>query len=161
MERGDLVIEFPRHIEDLRHFIGAIAMLVDEDFPLQHAGQGFEFQITLGGLGLGRLVGKFLVIFIPFLDITLRLDPGGAIGRHIAHAGRGAGLLAIDALGILAAGHLDGIRRAGKFHALRREGGDILDRDATPAKQICRARQDLHGGHPTGPRALESRIMGP
>src|SRR3546814_1367797 len=45
---------------------------------------------------------------IGIVHIGLRIDPGLPVDREVAHAGRGLlALAAIDALGVLAAGHLD------------------------------------------------------
>ena len=76
--------------------------------------------------------------------IGARIGPGLPVDGKIAHAGGGfAPTPAIDALGILAAGHLEAIGRTGEFHALYGARIDIFQCHRSPAHQIGRPWQDL------------------
>ena len=152
VERGDLVAELLGHIEHQRHLVGAIAVVVDEDIAVEHARQRLHPQIA----GL-ELVG------VAFAAVFGGLDPGRAIDREVAHPGGGqAPFAAIDALGVLAAGHLEAIRRAGELHPLDRPAGDVLERDRAPAHQVGRSGQDLERGDPAvGHRAGKAGVLRP
>ena len=64
VEGVDLVAEFLGHIHDLRHFVGAVAVVLDADIAVEHARQRFHAEIA--GLQLAR---------IALAPIFLRLDP--------------------------------------------------------------------------------------
>src|SRR3546814_1342964 len=76
-------------------------------------------------------------------------------------ARRRAALLAVNALGVLAAGHLQAPRRAGELHALVGRGRHVLQRDAAAADQVRRTGQDLQRGDPAGQRGQEALVLRP
>ena len=145
VEGADLVAHLLRHIEDEGHLVGAVAVVVDEDFAVQHALQRF-----LGEVALLAVIG-------------LGIEPGLPVDREIAHARRGhPAATAIDALRVLAAGHLEAVRRIGELHPLHRARGHVLERGGTPAHQIGRAGQDLQRGHAAiGERAGKAGVLRP
>src|SRR5690606_7035853 len=102
-----------------------------------------------------------LALAAVLLQVFGRLDEGGAVAGDVAHAGRGAALLAIYALGVLAAGHLHAPGRARELHGLVGRGRHVLQRDAAPADQVGRAGQDLQRGDTTGQRCAEARVLRP
>ena len=142
VERGDVIAELLRHIDHLRHLVGAVAMVLDEDLALEHALQRVHREVAL------RHVAAVAVIFVPLALVGLGLDPRRAGQRDIAHPRlRHVALRAIDPLGILAARHLEAVRRAGELHSLRRSRGHVLQHDRAAAEQIGRAGQDLQRRH--------------
>ena len=120
-------------------------MVVDEDFAVENALERFLAEIA------------FLAV------IGLRIEPHLPVDREIAHAGRRhAALAAIDTLGILAAGHLHAVGRAGEFHPLHGPRGNVLQRDRASACEIGRTRQDLQAGDAAiGQRTGETRVLRP
>ena len=152
VECRDLVAEFLGHIDDLRHLVGAVAVVLHEDLAVQHVGHGVHRKVALGEFPLGA-----------FLAVFGGLDPGLPIDREVAHA-RGGHLVAraVDALGVLAASHLHAVRRAGELHRLHGAGINVLEHDRTPANEIGRAWQDLQRRDPAiGQRAREAGILRP
>ena len=137
---GDLVAKLLRHIHDLRHLIGAVAMHVHEDVAIQHTRERVQFEITR------RWFTAFVLVLLPFALVFCSLDPSLPVPCHIAHPRiRGAtrktpAAIAIHALGILAAGHLQRIGRVRKFHALNGPARHVLEDHAAPAEQVCAAR---------------------
>ena len=43
MKRSDLVTEFACDFEHDRHFVGPVTMIMNQDFPVQYAGQRLQF----------------------------------------------------------------------------------------------------------------------
>ena len=150
VEGGDLEVELPGQVEHLRHLVGAVAVDVHEDVAGHRAGQRLELEVALTRL-----------LALALLRVLLRVDQRGAVAGHVAHARGRAALLAVDALGILAAGHLQPVRRVGELHLLRGGGGDVPERHAAPADQVGRTGQDLQGGHAAGQRRAEARVLRP
>src|SRR3546814_18407431 len=77
------------------------------------------------------------------------------------HARRRSSLLAVNALGVLAADHLQATRRARELHALVGRGRHVLERDAAAADQVRRTWQDLQRGDPAGPRGQDALVLRP
>ena len=75
VERGYLVSEFLRHIENQHHFIGAVAVVLDRDVTIQYASKRFKPQIAC----------IFFATIALFL-ILLRLDPCLPVHGDVAHA---------------------------------------------------------------------------
>ena len=157
VEGGDPVAELLGHIQHQRHFVGAVAVVLDQDRPVQHPDQGLVLQVA----GRRRTLAV-LAPLVPFGLVVARGDEGGAIAGHIAHAGgRALVAAAIDPRGVLAAGHLDRIGGVRELHALHGDGGGVADGHAPPAEQIGRAGQDVHGRDAAGAGGVEARILGP
>src|SRR3546814_17682554 len=92
VEGARLVAELVAGIEHHRHFVGAVAMVLNEDVALQHACERFEPEVALGRLA------AFAARALFFIDIDLAaifggIDPGAAEARDFAHA-RGGGAAA-------------------------------------------------------------------
>jgi len=89
----------------------------------------------LGGLAAGLLLG---VIGREVAQIFLRLDPLRAIAGDVAHARRrrDVALLAVDALRVLAAGHLETLWCARKLHRLVCHRGDVLEDHRAAADEV-------------------------
>ena len=156
VEGSDAETEFLRQVEHRCHFVGAITMDVHEDFALEHGHQGFLGEVARRRIAL--LVAG--VVFVPGAHVVLGGDEIGAIAGDIAHArGRRRTLAAVNALGILAAGHLQAPGRAGEFHRLVGVGVNVLDGDAAAADQVRRSRQKLHRGDAAGQRGAEARVL--
>ena len=156
VEGGDLVAELLRQIDHLRHFVGAVAMVVDQYLALEHPAKRIHAEIAR------RHVAALGLILVPLALIIERLEPHFAGGGDIAHPGRGPALVGVNALGILAARHLEAVRRARKLHPLHGAGIDILEHHRAAAEQIGRAGQDLERGDPAiGQRAGEAGVLRP
>src|SRR5688572_33071770 len=100
MERADRVAELLRDVDHLRHLVGTIAVIVNEDVAAQHLRERLIAEIPAWRIAL--LVG---VPFVPATTVGLGADPGGAVARHIPHTGRGTASR-VHTLRILAARHL-------------------------------------------------------
>ncbi|MCY1172326.1 hypothetical protein D9M73_124590 [compost metagenome] len=157
VEGGDVVAELLGHIHDDGHFIGAVAVVLDQNLARQHPCQRIHGDVAAGDFA------AVLLIFVPFALIFGGARPGLAVDCDIAHAGRGfTAFGAINALRILAARHFEAVGRAGELHALFGAGIDVLDDDRAAAHQIGRAGQDLQRGDPAiDQRAAEPRILRP
>ena len=135
MKSGDLVIELPSDIEHDEHLIGPIAVVVNEDFPPKHAGEGFHLQVPFG---------EVLARFRRRIELRLvgpSLNPAFPIARHIPHARRGRGAApTVNPLRVFPARHLQAVGRAGKLHVHNAPRGNILKGDAPAPHQIRRAR---------------------
>ena len=157
VEGRDAVAELLGHIHHQRHLVGAVAVVLDQDRPVQNAHQGFVLQVAGRG-------GAFAVLapLVPFGLVVARGDEGGAIAGHIAHARRRALVAAaIDARRVLAAGHLDRIGGGRELQALHGDRGHVADRHAASAEQIGRAGQDVKRGHAAGAGGVETGVLGP
>src|SRR5881396_3590015 len=102
-----------------------------------------------------------LVPLVPAAAIVLRRDERLAIARHVAHAGRWSAALAVHALGILAARHLEAVVRAWELHLLHRAGRDELEHRAAPADEVRRAWERLNRGDAARDRQRDLRILRP
>ena len=108
--------------------------------PREHVGQRLQLEIAVGRISL--LLGQPCV---PVAPVLLRLGEGRAIARHVAHPGGGTFLL-VDPLGVLAAGHLHAVGRAGILHLLHRARRDQPEHGRPSADEIGRAGQRLNHG---------------
>ena len=157
VEGGDLIAELIGDIDHHRHFVGAVAVVLDQDRAVENPGQGLELQVA----GRGRALAV-LAPLVPFGLVFARGDEGGAIAGDIAHAGGRRTVAApVDARRVLAAGHLQAVGGAGHLHALHGHRGDIAQCHAATAEQIGRAGQDLKGGDPAGAGGVEAGVLGP
>ena len=152
-----MIAELLRHIDHDRHFVGAVAVVVDEDLAVEHALQRVHREIAIGD------IAALFLVLVPLALVFDRFRPGVASERDIAHPGlRHVPLRSIDALGILAAGHLQAIRRAGKLHALRGARRHVLQHYRAAAEEVGRAGQDLQGRDAAVDEgAAEARILRP
>ncbi len=161
---GDVIAELVRDVDHLEHLVGAVAVVLHQDRAVQDPDQRLEPEIALGrllALAVLVLLGVGGVV-LPALAVVLGADPRLAVAGDVAHARRGRlAMLAVDPLGILAAGHFQPVRRAGKLHRVDAEGRHVLDGDAAPAEQVGGAGKDLHGGHAAGEGEGELRVLRP
>src|SRR5262245_49066327 len=97
---------------------------------------------------------------IPSPAIRLRLNPRGTIAGDVTHARRRT-TLRVYPLGVLAAGHLEPVFRAGKLHPLHRSRGHHFEYHATSADEVRRTRENLERGHATREHAWELWILRP
>ena len=143
MEGSDPIAELPGHIEHQGHFVCAVAVHVNADVAVQCTDQRIELQIAVGRIGLFAAL-----VSLPLALVLERLDPRFPVAREVPHAARRkTALVAVGMLRVLAAGHLQAIRGAGKFHRLHRGRRHVLQHHGAPAEQIGGARQDLQRGH--------------
>src|SRR5262249_18642453 len=117
--------------------------------------QRFETEVARGWIAFMISVPR-----IPLPPISLGLNPRRAVTGDIAHPCRWSTSL-IDPLGVFAAGHLQSIPGARKFHSLYGPGRHYLKHDAATADQICRAWQHLNCGYATRQYARQLRILRP
>ena len=141
VERRDLEAELLRDVDHRRHLVGAVAVVLDADLAVEHAGQRLELQVAIGALlRIGACRRPSLRSALAILGRRL---PGLAIAGDVAHPRlRRRVARAVDALRVLAARHLQAVRRARKLHRLRRPRRHVLHRHAASAEQVRRARQD-------------------
>uniref|UniRef100_A0A0N4Z8D2 Phenol hydroxylase n=1 Tax=Parastrongyloides trichosuri TaxID=131310 RepID=A0A0N4Z8D2_PARTI len=157
VEGRDLVAELLGHIEHDRHLVGAVAVVLDQDRAVQHAGQGLKLQVA----GRGRALTG-LAPLVPLVLVVGGIDEGRAIAGHVAHA-RGGRLVAaaVDARRVFAAGHLQAVGGAGELHPLHGHRGYVLEGHAAAAEQVGRAGQDLHRRHPARAGGVEAGVLRP
>src|SRR3546814_10592787 len=72
MKGGDLGSELAAHIDDQRHFVGAITVIVDQDVARQHPGERLHRQVAVDRLAAVEL-----------LLVGDRLGPGRAVDSEI------------------------------------------------------------------------------
>src|SRR5690606_7520393 len=156
VERRDLVAELARDVDHDRHLVGAVAVVVHQDLALKHARERFELQVAR------RLFAFAVLVGLELLRIVRRGDPRLAVARDVGHAAAGRlPAAAVHPFRVLAAGHLQPVRRTGEFHALDGAARHVLDRDAATAEQVGGARQDLQRGNAARERGHESRVLRP
>ena len=163
VEGRDLVAEFLRHADHVGHLVGAVAVVLHQYLAGQHPGQRVEIELAarcVGGLGGAGFGAAGIIIPLALVDGCIRPELAG-IG-DIAHA-RGGQLIAaaINALGILAAGHLQTVGRPRKLHLLHAAAIDRLERHTAAAEQIGRTGQHVQRGDAAGQRARKARVLRP
>src|SRR6266576_912346 len=89
------------------------------------------------------------------------LNARGAVAGHFAHPRGGTAALAVDALGILTARHLQTVARAGELHVLHRARGDELEHGTASADQIRRSGQRLNRRHAAGDGERDLWVLRP
>ena len=162
VESGDVIAELFRHVDHGRHFIGAIAVLVNQDVAAQDSGERIETQIALDRLGILLTRCQLAFVLRLIADVFLCLDPLRTIPGDIAHACRRKFLVAaVDALRILATSHFQSLWRAGKFHSLVGHRGNVLQHDRAAADEIRGTGQYLHGRDAADARSGKSRVLRP
>ena len=95
------------------------------------------------------------------LHVVGRFDEGGAVTGDVGHARGRAALLAVHALGVFAAGHLQAPRRAGEFHRLVGRRRHVLQRRAAATDEVGRTRQHLQARDAARERGEEARVLRP
>ena len=176
VEGGDPEAELAGQVDHGGDLVGAVAVDMDQDVAIDRTGQGVQLEVALaagvaGAVALAGLAGlpplalgrlrRGLAAAVP-APVLAGIDEGGAIAGHVAHArGRGGALAAVDALGVLAAGHLQAPGRAGKLHRLITGGRHVAQGHPAAADQVGRAGQDLQGGDATGQGRGEARVLRP
>src|SRR3546814_18837396 len=90
---GDLEAELLRQVDHRRHLVGAVAEDVHEDVAVEHAGQRFPLEVALVVLVVVATALRALVA------VRGRVDERCAVAGDVAHARRGAALLAVPGLG--------------------------------------------------------------
>src|SRR5690606_23567648 len=95
------------------HFVGAVAVPLQDDVAVDDAGEGLHLEIA---------IRRFAVAFFGIAEtarVARGVGPGLAIAGDVAHAGGGRSVpTAIDARGVLTAGHFQALRRARELHFL-------------------------------------------
>ena len=116
-----------------------------------------------GGLASLSPLACLLFVLLLIAQVLPRLRPIARDSRrHCPCAWRGSRVaLAVDALGIFAAGHFQALRGAGEFHSLVGDAGDILQNDRAATDEIGGAREDLQRRDPTCQRGAEAGILRP
>ena len=156
-----LVAELVADIEHHRHFVGAVAMILNEDVAFENTRQRFEPEVAFGRFA-SFAARTLLFISIDLAAIFGGVDPRAAETRDLAHAGGGrASAAAVTAFGIFAACHFERVRRTGEFHLLDGHRRDILHAHTAAAEQIGRAGQDKKACHATGAGLGEDGILRP
>src|SRR3546814_15708491 len=83
VEGARLVAELVADIEHHRHFVGAVAMVLNEDVALQHACERFEPEVALGRLAAFAARAPFF-IDIDTAAILGGIDPGPGEASDVA-----------------------------------------------------------------------------
>ena len=103
-------------------------MVLDKNIPGQHPSERIHCDVARNSFAL--------------VELLLVLDgfcPGAAIDGHVPHTClRHLAAAPVDALGILAARHLQTVGRARELHCLHGACVDVLENDRPPAEQIGR-----------------------
>jgi len=128
VERADLVAELVRDVDHLRHFIRAIAVVVNENVSAQDLRQRLVAEIALRWITL--VIG---VPLVPLPTVSLGGDPRRPVTGDVSHPG-GWSTSLIDPFRVFAAGHLQAVFRAGEFHRLHRAPGYDFE-DDTPCRR--------------------------
>ena len=111
-------------------------------------------------IALRRLAFRIREPRVPLAPVALGLDPLGPVAGDVAHPRRGAARL-VDALGVLAARHLEPVLRAGELHLLDGACGHDLEHHAPAADQVAGTGQHLDGRDPAGEVPGELRVLRP
>ena len=143
-------------VEHLHHLVRPVAVVLHVDVAAQHLGERFVTQIALWRIAL-----VILVPLVPLLAIALRRDERRAVAGHVAHPGGRTAAVSVHALGILTAGHLQPIVRAGKLHLLHGARRDELQHCAAAADEIGRPGQRLNRRDAARDRERNLRILRP
>ena len=81
MKRADRIAKLFRDVDHLRHFVGAIAMVVDQNVSAQNFSESFQPKVARRRIAFVRRIPR-----VPPPAIAFRLNPGGAITGDVAHA---------------------------------------------------------------------------
>ena len=81
MKRADRIAELFRDIDHLRHFVGAIAMVVNQNVSAQNFSESFQTEVTRRRIALVRRIPR-----IPLPAIAFGQDPRGAVTGDVTHA---------------------------------------------------------------------------
>src|SRR3546814_16196806 len=92
---ADPETELARNVDHHRHFIGAIAVILDENLALQHPCKRFELQIALRGIPVPAVI----LPLVTLARIVGGVDPRLAIARDVTHPRRRSAALAPKRIG--------------------------------------------------------------
>jgi hypothetical protein len=135
VEGADLEAELGGHVQHQQHLVGAVAVVLHQDPPAQHLGQRLEAQIARRRqIALGP---PLLLEGVPLAPVVLGSAEGRAHLGDVAHARGRAALLAVDALGVLAAGHLQHVGRAREAHAAAERAGRFFTAKPRPPIRLA------------------------
>src|SRR5258706_3839900 len=156
MERANLVAELVRDVDHLRHLVGAITVIVNENVSPQHFGESLVTQIARRWISL--MIG---VPLVPLAAIVDRFDQRRAIASDVSHSSRRAAALTVNSLRILTASHLQSVLGAGEFHCLHGAAGYDFEHNASSTDQVGGARQHLQRRYSSSKIPRELRILRP
>ena len=156
VERADLVAELVRDVDHLRHLVGAVAVVVDEDVAAQHLGERLEPEVARRRIAL--VVGVPLVPLAAVLARprstprdSRRRCPCASTGRASRRRASGFSPHAI----------FSPYFAPGNFIPCTVRDGNDLEHDAASADQIRRAGKHLERRDAAGEVARELRILRP
>src|SRR5688572_4583275 len=130
VESTNLVSEFPRDVDHLRHLVGAIAVIVHENVAAQYLGECLVAEVA------GRRVTLVLLVpLVPASAIRLGIDPRGAVSGDVAHPG-GWTAARVNAFRILTTCHLQSVLGTGELHPLHGARWNDLEHCASSADQV-------------------------
>ena len=170
MEAADRKAHLVGDLNLVEHVVGLVAVDLRQDVAPKYLCQRLLPQIARRRIRrTARLVVcrapaiELRVVVVPLLAVLRGIDPHLADRGDVAHAGGGhPTLLAIDPLGVLAAGHLERLRRPREAELLGYAGTPlVLDHIAAAADKVGRTGQDLHRGHAAAQRPLKARVLYP
>ena len=160
----DLEAELAAQIHHLRHLVGPVAVVLDQDVAAEHLGQRLILEVTV------RRGSPSCLAFHLSQRRRYRLGrderPPGT-PPCCPSAWRGPHGLHTPAWGFSPARHLQAVGRVRKLHLLHRPGGDHFQDGAAPTDQVGGARKGFDGGDAArdGQRDLgvlrPERVLGP
>ena len=170
MEAADRKAHLVGHLHLVEHVVSLVAVDLRQDVATQHLGQRLLAQIArrrirrlAGAIILAAPAIELRVVVVPLFAVLRRIEPHLPNRGDVAHAGGGhAALLAVDPLGVLAAGHLQRLGRAGEVELFGNPRPPlVLHHKAAAADQVGRTGENLHGGHAAAEGTLEAGVLHP
>ena len=140
MEGGDVVAELLRHIDHVGHFVGAVAVVLDEDLP---SSTPSSVSSSRSRSGMSAALG---VIIVPLLLVGDGLRSRSSRGeRDVAHSGRRESCpLCRRRVWDFRRMPSSTRRRARELHLLDGRAGNVFQNDGASTEQIGRSWKDLH-----------------
>ncbi len=137
VERADLVAELLRDVDHLRHLVGAIAVVLDEDVAAQHLGERLDAEVAVGRVPLVGSASQSS----QRAPVALGLDPGLRGSRpRCPSASAGRPCRRRRASGSRRTPSSARTWRPGTSSPGRSRAGTTLSIDAAAADQVGRAR---------------------
>ena len=171
VEGPHLEPELVGDLEGGQHVVGLVAVPLDQDVAAHDERERLERQVAVRRLvalaraAVAALRGPLAHARRPALPLArVLLRPGEDLAHRadVAHARRRrALLLAVDPLRVLAARHLEDLRRAGEAHRARAALREQVHHDPTSADEVPAAGQDADRRDAARDRALDGRILRP
>jgi hypothetical protein len=156
MEGRDREPELPRDRQHHGHVVRGIAVDVGADPPVEHAGERLELEVA-AGRPAAAVVALALALLV---QVLARALPGSPHHRDLALPARRCLALRTEVpLGILAAGHLESLRRVGKLDVLHRAAGHRLQHHGPTAEQVHGAGQHLQRRDTASQGERERRVL--